>query len=52
LEELVGLVNMELDSSYDVLKERLDAIDAELNDVEIRLSCTTLLRQTSLASMT
>ena len=29
---------MELDSSYDVLKERLDAIDAELNDVEIRLS--------------
>jgi len=38
LEELVGLVNMELDSSYDILRERLDAIDAELNDVEIRLS--------------
>jgi site-specific DNA recombinase len=38
LEELVGLVNTELDSSYDVLKESLDAIDAELNDLEIRLS--------------
>jgi site-specific DNA recombinase len=38
LEELVGLVNMELDSSHDVLREKLDAIDAELNDVEIRLS--------------
>ena len=38
LEELVGLVNMELDSSHDILRERLDAIDAELNDVEIRLS--------------
>ena len=38
LEELVGLVNMELDSSHDILRERQDAIDAELNDVEIRLS--------------
>ena len=38
LEELVGLVNMELDSSHDILRERLDALDAELNDVEIRLS--------------
>ena len=38
LEELVGLVNMELDSTHDILREKLDAIDAELNDVEIRLS--------------
>ena len=38
LEELVGLVNMELDSTHDILGEKLDAIDAELNDVEIRLS--------------
>jgi site-specific DNA recombinase len=38
LEELVGLVNMELDSSHDILRERLDTIDTELNDVEIRLS--------------
>jgi hypothetical protein len=38
LEELVGLVNMELDSSHDILREKLDAIDAELSDVEIRLS--------------
>jgi site-specific DNA recombinase len=38
LEELVGLVNMELDSTHGILREKLDAIDAELNDVEIRLS--------------
>jgi site-specific DNA recombinase len=38
LEELVGLVNMELDSTHDILREKLDTIDAELNDVEIRLS--------------
>ena len=38
LEELVGLVNKELDSGYDILKEKLDAIGAELNDVRIRLS--------------
>jgi len=38
LEELVGLVNKELDSSHDILRDRLDAIDAELNDVRIRLS--------------
>ena len=38
LEELVGLVNTELDSSHDILRERLDAIAAELNDVGIRLS--------------
>jgi site-specific DNA recombinase len=38
LEELVGLVNMELDSTHDILKEKLDAINAELNDAEIRLS--------------
>ena len=38
LEELVGLVNMELDSTHDIRKEKLDAINAELSDVEIRLS--------------
>jgi site-specific DNA recombinase len=38
LEELVRLVNMELDSTHDILREKLDAIDGELNDVEIRLS--------------
>ena len=38
LEELVSLVNMELDSTRGILKEKLDAIDAELNDVEARLS--------------
>ena len=38
LEELVGLVNKELDSSHDILRDRLDAIDADLNDVRIRLS--------------
>ena len=38
LEELASLVNMELDSSHDILREKLDAIDAELNDMEIRLS--------------
>jgi site-specific DNA recombinase len=38
LEELVGLVNMELDSTHDIVREKQDTIDAELNDVEIRLS--------------
>jgi site-specific DNA recombinase len=38
LEELVGLVNIELDSTRDIIKEKLDAIDTEFNDVEIRLS--------------
>jgi site-specific DNA recombinase len=38
LEELVGLVNMELDSTHDIVREKLDVIDAELNDVGIRLS--------------
>jgi site-specific DNA recombinase len=38
LEELVRLVNKELDSSHDTLRDRLDAIDAERNDVRIRLS--------------
>ena len=38
LEELVKLVNEELDSSRSVLKDRLDAIDTELNDVRVRLS--------------
>ena len=38
MEELVRLVNIELDSSHDTLKERLDALDTDLNDVIIRLS--------------
>ncbi len=38
LEQLVELVNIELDSSHDILKERLDVVDAELRDVEMRLS--------------
>ena len=38
MEELVGLVNKELDSTHDILGDRLDAVDAELNDVRIRLS--------------
>ena len=38
LEELVGLVNQELDSGNDILKEKLDATAAELNDVQARLS--------------
>jgi DNA invertase Pin-like site-specific DNA recombinase len=38
LEELVKLVNEELDSSHGSLKDKLDAIDAELNDVKARLS--------------
>ena len=38
LEELVGLVNQELDSGHDILKEKLNAANAELNDVQIRLS--------------
>ena len=38
LDELVGLVNVELDSTHDILREKLNAIDAELNDVGIRLS--------------
>jgi site-specific DNA recombinase len=38
LEELVGLANMKLDSTHDIVREKLCAIDAELNDVEIRLT--------------
>ncbi len=38
LVELVGLVNQELDSGSDMLKEKLDAAAAELNDVQARLS--------------
>ncbi|MFC1910535.1 recombinase family protein [Chloroflexota bacterium] len=37
LKELVGLVNEELDSSHDILREKMDDIDARLNDVRIRL---------------
>ena len=35
---MVKLVNQELDSTNGVLKDKLDAIDAELNDVKLRLS--------------
>ena len=38
LEELVKLVNEELDSAHGSLKDKFDAIDAELNDVKARLS--------------
>lgn len=38
LEELVELVNEELDSTHGILRDRLDTIDAELNDVRLRLS--------------
>jgi chromosome segregation ATPase len=38
LQELVTLVNEELDSTHGTLRDRLDAIDAELNDVRLRLS--------------
>jgi len=38
LEELVRLVNEELDSTKDILRDRLEAIDTELNDVRVRLS--------------
>ncbi len=38
LEQLVTLVNEELDSTHGVLKDKLDVIDAELNDVRARLS--------------
>ncbi len=38
LEELVKLVNEELDSAHGLLKDKLDVIDAELNDVKARLS--------------
>ena len=38
LEELVKLVNEELDSTHGILRGKLDTIDAELNDVRIRLS--------------
>jgi hypothetical protein len=38
LKELVKLVNEELDSTNIVFSEKLDAIDAELNDVRARLS--------------
>ena len=37
LEELVRLVNEELDSTHGILRDRLATIDAELNDVKIRL---------------
>ena len=38
LEELVKLVNEGLDSTHGILRGKLDTIDAELNDVRIRLS--------------
>ncbi len=38
MEELVKLVNEELDSAHYVLKDKLDAIDAESKDIGARLS--------------
>jgi hypothetical protein len=38
MEELVKLVNEELDSAHYVLKDKLDAIDAESRDIGARLS--------------
>ena len=38
LEELVRLVNEELDSTHGILRDRMGTIDAELNDVKLRLS--------------
>ena len=38
LEELVKLVNQELDSAQVVFRNKLDAIDTELNDIRARLS--------------
>src|SRR4030042_4152409 len=38
LEELVKLVNQELDSSRVIFKNKLDAVDTELNDIKARLS--------------
>ena len=38
LEELVGLVNEELDTNHSEYKDRLDLIDAELTEINIRLS--------------
>jgi site-specific DNA recombinase len=38
LEDLVRLVNEELDSAHGLLKDKLDAIDAELSDVKARLA--------------
>ena len=38
LEELVGLVNEELDTNHSELKDRLNLIDAELTEINIRLS--------------
>ena len=37
LEELVKLVNEELDSTHGLLRDKLDILDAELNDVKSRL---------------
>ena len=38
LEELVKSVNQKIDSSHDSVKERLDGTNAELNEVQMRLS--------------
>jgi site-specific DNA recombinase len=38
LEDLVKLVNEELDSMHGLLKDKLDSIDAELDDVKVRLA--------------
>jgi site-specific DNA recombinase len=38
LEDLVKLVNEDLDSAHGLLKDKLDTIDAELDDVKARLA--------------
>jgi hypothetical protein len=38
LEELVKLVNEELGSTHGLLRDKLDILDAELNDIKSRLS--------------
>jgi len=38
LEELVKLVNEELDSTHGLLRDKLDIVDIELNDIKSRLS--------------
>ena len=38
LEELVKLVNEELDSKHGLLRDKLDIVDIELNDIKSRLS--------------
>jgi site-specific DNA recombinase len=38
LEELIKLTNQDLDSAHDILKDRLEIVDTEINEVRVRLS--------------